>query len=203
LGLEYITPRASSDSQRFTQRFAEGLAALHRTPSSTGQYGLERDNVIGALPQVNAWRTTWSVFYRDCRLAPQIALARQLGRLTSDRERLLMGLLEKIDAVLDDCAVPGLIHGDLWSGNFLAAGDEAALIDPAVSYSDREVEIAYIELFGGFPAGFVGAYRSEYPLETGYEERRPLYQLYYLMVHLNLFGEAYSAHVDAVCRCYA
>ncbi len=102
----------------------------------------------------------------------------------------------------DFAPAPVLIHGDLWSGNFLTAGDEPVIIDPAVYYADREVEIAYVELFGGFPPGLVAAYHAAWPLDPGYTYRRPLHQLYPLLIHLNHFGEEYGAHVDAVCRRY-
>lgn len=98
---------------------------------------------------------------------------------------------------------PCLVHGDLWSGNFLPANGAAVVIDPAVYLADREVEMAYVELFGGFPRGFVDAYASAWPLDRGYAHRRPLLQLYPLLVHLNHFGEVpYGAMVDGALRAY-
>jgi len=93
-----------------------------------------------------------------------------------------------------------LIHGDLWSGNFLStANDQPVLIDPAVHYADREVEIAFVELCGGFPRGFVQTYDSIFPLTEGYARRRPIHQLYPLLVHLVHFGETYGPSVDRAC----
>jgi fructosamine-3-kinase len=79
---------------------------------------------------------------------------------------------------------------------------EAVLIDPAVSYSDREVELAFIELFGGFPPGFLASYAESYPVDDGYDYRRPALQLYPLLVHLNHFGEQYGPAVDDVLDFY-
>jgi len=94
-----------------------------------------------------------------------------------------------------------LLHGDLWGGNWLVTDmGEAALIDPAVYYVDREAELAFTELFGGFPSQFYAAYNEVWPLESGYGERKELYNLYHLLNHLNLFGESYGGSVDAILR---
>lgn len=85
----------------------------------------------------------------------------------------------------------------------MASGGEPVVFDPAVYYGDREVEVAFTELFGAFPHAFYRAYREAWPLEAGYEERRPLYQLYPLLVHLNLFGEAYLPAVDRLVARYS
>jgi fructosamine-3-kinase len=114
-------------------------------------------------------------------------------------------MLDNLDALLADLpARPVLIHGDLWSGNFLCTSDdEPVLIDPAAYYGEREIEMAYTELFGGFPSGFLPAYQSAFPLNAGYPRRRALHQLYPLLVHLNHFGETYGPAVDRACREYA
>jgi fructosamine-3-kinase len=202
LALEYIEPMRTPHQADFANRFGRRLANLHRDTSSVG-YGLERDNFIGSLPQQNAWRCTWPDFYRDCRILPQVEIARKLGRLNSSREIGIMRVIENIDQLLTGIDErPSLLHGDLWSGNYLAVDDEPVVIDPAVYYGCREVELAFTELFGGFPEGFVHAYNSEYPLDAGYDFRRPLHQLYPLLVHLNHFGDSYGPDVDAVCAHY-
>ncbi|MDQ3813247.1 MAG: fructosamine kinase family protein [Armatimonadota bacterium] len=202
LVLEYIEEHPPSDPARFTQHFAERLAAQNRaTTSIRGTFGLEEDNYLGAHLQVNTPHARWPDFYRECRLLPQIALARQKRLLPAERERLVMRVVEHLESLLDGLeSRPALLHGDLWSGNFLQAGHEAVVIDPAVYHGEREMEIAFVELFGGFPTGFVQAYRDIYPLDAGYEGRRPLHQLYPLLVHLNHFGEMYGPHVERVCR---
>jgi fructosamine-3-kinase len=120
------------------------------------------------------------------------------------RAKQLDRLLERLPEWLGHAVKPSLLHGDLWGGNWIAGpGGEPYLIDPAVYFGDREVDLAFTELFGGFSPRFYEAYREAYPLEPGYGERKPLYQLYYLLVHLNLFGEAYGTDVDRVLARYA
>ena len=111
--------------------------------------------------------------------------------------------MDRLERFIPDAGQPGLLHGDLWSGNWLSGPEgRPYLIDPAVYYGEREVEMAFSELFGGFGARFYEAYRASYPLDPGYADRRPLYQLYYLLVHLILFGEAYGPAVDRVLNRY-
>jgi len=181
-----------------------GLAAQHRGTSPDGRYGLHADNYIGLLPQANAWLDSWVAFYRDRRLLPLAKLAEARGMLPAGRRDRLYRLMDRLDRWLPDRPAASLLHGDLWSGNWLSGADGRPwLIDPAVYYGDRECDLAFSELFGGFPARFYAAYREAYPPDGGYEERKPLYQLYHLLVHLILFGEAYGPAVDRVLRRYA
>lgn len=200
--LEWLDETRHVEQMSFAVNFGRALANLHWTTVPT--FGLDHDNYIGELPQSNKLTRRWVDFYRDQRIGPQVALARQRGRLTPERERLLSKLMDKIERLLADRAyTPSLLHGDLWSGNFLVmTGNQPAVVDPAVYYGDREVEIAFTELFGGFPPGFLTAYREIYPLDRGYEYRRPLYHLYPLLVHLNIFGASYGPRVDSICRHY-
>jgi fructosamine-3-kinase len=202
LALEYLPAGRPADERRFAQRFGEALAALHReNPAPDARFGLDRDNYLGTQPQDNTPQADWPVFYRDQRLLPQIARARALGLLPPERERLLHQVMERAAELLGEFTPRAvLIHGDLWSGNFLASGDTPVLIDPAVYYAEREIEIAYTELFGGFPSGFHAAYQAVFPLDPGYERRRPLHQLYPLLIHLNHFGETYGPAVEQACR---
>ena len=200
LVLEYITTggRAAAGTM---QRFGAALAALHR--HSAGQYGLDRDNFIGRLPQPNTPAADWATFYREQRIGFQLALARRNGRLPARREKLLTRLMERLPDLLDGCgATPSLIHGDLWGGNYLVdAAGQAVLIDPAVCHAHREMDLAMSELFGGYAPSFYDAYFAAYPA-PGYPERRALYQLYYILAHLNLFGESYGGRADAIAAHY-
>jgi protein-ribulosamine 3-kinase len=167
------------------------LAALHRRQGE--RFGWARDNYIGSTPQPNGAHDSWAQFWRERRLAPQLALAKNNG-YTLDADHVL-DLLEGHEPA------PSLLHGDLWSGNagFLAGG-APALFDPAVYYGDREADLAMTDLFGGFPPEFYSAYG---PLPAGYETRKQLYNLYHLLNHLNLFGGGYLGQVKAALRLLA
>jgi len=200
LVLEHIDTGGRRPADTMAQ-FGAALAELHRHTAS--RYGLDRDNFIGRLPQPNDQMPRWVDFYREHRIGFQMQLARRKGRLPARREKLLTRLMERLPEWIDESAVvPSLIHGDLWGGNYLIDGQgQAVLIDPAVCYADREMDLAMSELFGGFPARFYDAYFEAYPA-PGYPERRALYQLYYILAHLNLFGESYGGRVDSIAAHY-
>lgn len=198
LALEWLEPgRRAPD---FAERLGRGLAAIHRTGQGDG-WGWMEDNFIGPLPQANAPAGSWAEFWRARRLEPQLALARRGGRLPgkeAEWERLLDRLPELLDPAEADG--PSLLHGDLWNGNVLAAAGGPALIDPAVYRGHREADLAMTELFGGFGAGFHDAYREAWPLRPGYPVRRAVYQLWYLLIHVNLFGGGYGVQTAGVLR---
>jgi fructosamine-3-kinase len=198
--LEWIDE--AQPSHAFAAKFGHALAALHRHTAPT--FGIDLDHLVDGLPQPEPQATSWPAYYRDRRIVPQVERARQLGRLPARREAALRKIIERMDELLAGLnSVPSLLHGDLWGGNYMCAvGDEPVLYDPHTYYGEREAEMAFTELFGGFAPDFYRAYQDAYPLDAGYEYRRPLHQLYHLLVHLNLFGEGYGASVDAVCRRY-
>jgi fructosamine-3-kinase len=173
------------------------LAQLH---AHTGPaFGWHRDNTIGTTPQHNAWCADWPTFFRDRRITPQLELAARnghAGHLARNGERLLAVL----PALLRGHAPqPSLLHGDLWAGNAGRLADDTPVVfDPATYYGDRESDIAMTELFGGFSADFYAAYREASPLPAGYELRSRLYNLYHVLNHLNLFGDAYLARSQAL-----
>lgn len=185
----------------FAERLGHELAALH--DSTAAQHGFADDNYIGSLPQSNTPAHSWVTFYRDQRIGVQMEIARKRGKLPAHREAALVRLQEWLPTFLHDEVIqPSLLHGDLWGGNFMvAANGDPVLIDPAVYYGHREIDLAMTELFGGFPPGFYDAYNEVYSLNS-YEQRKQLYQLYPLLVHLNLFGGGYAARVDGIVKHY-
>ena len=190
--LEHFELRAADDKAMRT--LGRNLARLHRVEG--GRYGWNRDNTIGATPQVNAGSDDWIAFWREQRLGFQLKLAASIGGggLMANGARLM----EKLPAFFaGHVPPPSLLHGDLWSGNAaMEAGCEPVVFDPAVYYGDREADLAMTELFGGFPRSFYEAYRTEYPLDAGYEVRKHLYNLYHVLNHLNLFGGGYGAQAE-------
>ena len=194
LALEWLEPGAASDAA--WESLGTALAALHR---HQGRWGGLADNFIGTLPQCNEATSSWAEFWAMRRLEPQ--LRRASAQLTpSDRNRFA-ALLAALPELLAAGEMEGasLLHGDLWSGNvhMLAAGG-AALVDPATACGHREVDLAMAALFGGFAPAFREAYETAWPLERDWQRRRAIYQLYYLLVHVNLFGAAYLARTRSV-----
>lgn len=198
--LEWID--TAGKSEEAAERLGRQLAEQHRIPQA--YYGLDYDNYIGKLTQPNQRSDSWIAFYTTQRLGAQMTQAQANGVLPAQRRRLLERVMQKLPDWLSeaDCQ-PSLLHGDLWGGNWMqSAAGEPVLIDPAVYYGDREADLAMTTLFGGFPPTFYDAYNEVFPLTAGYQDRQPLYQLYYLLCHLNLFGESYGHQVDSVLRRY-
>ncbi len=161
------------------------LAALHRASAlDPPRFGLDHDNRIGPLPQVNTWHDDWPSFFAERRLRPH------LDALPVPLRRRLEPRLDRLGDLLPAQPRASLIHGDLWSGNIVAG---RWLIDPAVAYCDRELELAFLRLFGGVPPELQAAYEAEWPLDAEFREREPLLQLYHLLVHVRLFGAGYHA----------
>lgn len=198
LAMEWLEP--SPRAADFGERLGRGLAAMHRAGREEG-WGWMEDNFIGPLPQANAQAASWAEFWRMRRLEPQLDLARRGGRMpgkAAEWERLMDRLPELLAAAEEDG--PSLLHGDLWGGNVLAAPDGPAIIDPAVYRGHREADLAMTELFGGFGDAFHAAYQEAWPLQPGYPVRRAVYQLWYLLIHVNLFGGGYGAQTAGVLR---
>jgi fructosamine-3-kinase len=187
--MEYFEPAPAEPTSAET--LGRGLAHIHAT-GSAGSLGWPEPNWIGSLDQDNASCAEWSTFWRVRRIAPQLARAREHGTLN---EPVFDRLMESIPSALEGVGPPALLHGDLWSGNtFTTKRGAPVLIDPAVFVGDGEVDLAMTELFGGFAPAFYAAYDELRPISAAYRShRRDLYQLYYLLVHVNLFGGTYVA----------
>lgn len=179
---------------------ADLLADLHGLTAPA--FGLERDTVIGGLPQPNPWTAGWVDFFRDQRLLYMAGEALRAGRLPSVLMRRIETLAARLDAWIEQPAGPSLIHGDAWGGNILCRGDRvAAFIDPAIYYADAEIELAFGTLFGTLDDGFFRRYQEHRPIRPGFfQARRDLYNLYPLLVHVRLFGGSYVGSVEAVVR---
>src|SRR5688572_20055182 len=182
--MEWIEPAPMTPST--WDQLGGELAEMHRHQNA--QFGWEAPNYIGSLPQSNSWSDDWAAFWRDQRIIPQIQ-----GLGIAHRRRV-----ENLLAQTSDELAPGnnegasLLHGDLWGGNVHGAKHGGpAVIDPSSCYGHREVDLAMAALFGGFDARFFDAYNASWPLASGYERRRLFYQLYYMVVHVNLFGGSY------------
>ena len=186
---------SKSSSKTFWEDFGRSFAQLHRYTGIA--FGFYEDNYIGSTPQLNevveSDKNNWSGFYFNNRLLFQYKLAEQKGYTGTQLKNSFLKLEGKIDLILSGLNVtPSLLHGDLWSGNFIT--DElgnACLIDPAVYYGHREADLAMTKLFGGFDRKFYSAYNEEFPLDDGYETRENIYKLYHVLNHLNLFGSGY------------
>jgi fructosamine-3-kinase len=212
LVLEMIesAPRGSAFAEDFGRKFA----ALHRQRGKA--CGFPRDNFIGATPQPNRpldarWEDAaaedgsgWPEFFLERRLRFQVRLAEQRG----DRGELAR-LLDRAEARVVDLLgaaieAPSLLHGDLWGGNCIVdERGEACLIDPAVYYGHREADLAMTRLFGGFDRAFYAAYEEAAPLPPGHQDRLPIYQLYHVLNHFNLFGGGYQEQGRRILRRYA
>ncbi|ADR20051.1 fructosamine kinase [Marivirga tractuosa] len=175
------------------ENFGKQLAAMHQKPAP--YYGWHQDNFIGSLPQSNEKRDDFIEFFIHQRLKPQIRLAQQHQYFASKELSLFENLFQKLDTILP-VTKPSLVHGDLWSGNFMIGEKNTPyLIDPSIHYNFRETDIAFTHLFGGFDSKFYDAYHHHFPLDPGFQDRISLYNIYPLLVHLNLFGSGYYGSV--------
>lgn len=186
---------------RFWDLFAEQLALLHEV--SYPLYGFEEDNFIGLLPQPNPLMKHWPEFFAEARIGPLVRQAFDQQLMDVSDLRLAESVLKKIPALLPDDRA-SLLHGDLWGGNFMV-GDNGlpAVYDPASYFGHREMDIAMADLFGGFDRHFFEAYATLARLEQGWRRRLRLHQLYYLLVHLLLFGRSYYHQVKDILQTYA
>ncbi|GAL67579.1 fructosamine kinase family protein [Jejuia pallidilutea] len=196
--LEFIESKVPSDKD--FENLGHQLANLHQCTSEN--FGLDEDNFIGRLPQSNTKHKSWVDFYTFERLLPQLQLAQQKHLLSKKECPVAEHITTKLQSYFEDIK-PSLLHGDLWSGNYLISKNgEPYLIDPAVYYGHNDVDIAMSKLFGGFNSSFYEAYQCKFHINTNTKDRVALYQLYYLLVHLNMFGNSYYGSVSKILKTY-
>jgi protein-ribulosamine 3-kinase len=189
--LEWINEGLRTDD--FWRQFGRQLALQHSV--SQPSFGLEEDNYIGSLPQDNTPAADWVDFFIQRRLEPQIRSAIDAGLIDSST----LGHFRRLYPRLPDffpVEPPALLHGDLWSGNFLCdTAGQPVLIDPAVYFGHRHMDLALTTLFGGFEPAFYEAYNDIYPFPKNYLQQWEIANLYPLLIHLNLFGLSYKGNI--------
>ncbi len=185
--LEFL--ESAEQKENYWENAGIQLAQLHRSTSEN--FGLDHDNFIGSIPQSNKQHNDWIEFFLKERILP-------LGGT------LVSPYISKLEKVLQEripVEKPALLHGDLWNGNIICGPQgTACLLDPAVYYGHREMDLAMTRLFSGFSKEFYKSYEATFPLAEGFEERIDLYNLYPLLVHLKIFGDPYQDQVMSILK---
>lgn len=196
--LEWIDTKYADTGD--AHRLGQQLAAMHK--ATTTKFGLDGNNYMGSLVQCNNQCDTWAEFFITQRLQAMVKMAVDKGQLSAADISKFEVVYKKLPDLFDEEA-PALIHGDLWGGNYLInTNGKPYLIDPAVSYGYREFDIAMTTLFGGFNNEFYIAYNKAFPLVKGWQQRLDLWNLYPLLVHVNLFGGGYAGQVRDCLKYY-
>jgi fructosamine-3-kinase len=181
------------------ENFGIGLAMMHKQPQK--YFGLNDDNYIGSLKQINDPHNEWHSFYTDCRIMPLVKNLFDAGTFSSTDIKDAEFFCNRLKNIFPP-EPPSLLHGDLWAGNYLISSSGfAAIFDPAVYFGHREMDIGMTKLFGGFDQRFYDLYSDTYPLGKGWEKRLPVTQLYPLLVHAVLFGGHYIGSVKNIFKC--
>jgi fructosamine-3-kinase len=170
------------------------IARMHRTTAD--RYGWHRDNAAGLIPQRNGSCDDWPTFYVERRVRVYL---RDRAVPPDLRRRLERAWGGPLPALLPRDPPASLTHGDLWAGNVVGG---RWLIDPAVSYPDRELEVAVLEMSRTLPAAVREAYRREWPRAGSFAQRRGALQLHTLLVDVRHFGSASLPRVAAVLESY-
>jgi fructosamine-3-kinase len=193
LALEWI--ESAPAAQDYAERLGRGLARMHLAGSD--QFGHDDDGWLAMLPQSNRPHREWSRFYAEERIRPLTKENAEMGLLSAALRDRLFRLCDQMEQAVGPPERPARLHGDLWSGNVLTDEQgQPCLIDPAAHAGHREVDLAMMRLFGGFPPVVFEAYEAEAPLAPGWQLRVPLYQLWPLLVHVRLFGSGYRRQLE-------
>jgi fructosamine-3-kinase len=183
------------------EAFGIALAELHRTTNES--FGWEDDNYLGSLKMTNSRSESWPEFYASKRIMPMVKQLRDNSAFSENDVQMAEQFCKRLPDIIP-AESPALLHGDLWNGNVSAVMMDGkittAIYDPSVFYGHREIDIALTKLFGGFPAGFYDSYQQAYPLEKGWQQRLPVFQLSHLLLHAVLFGGGYISSVKSIIR---
>lgn len=199
--MEFIEGKSELDAAA-QEHAAELLADLHSVRGNS--FGFERDTLIGGLRQPNETSEKWIPYFREQRLLYAAHEAARVGRLPVAMLGRVERFAEQLDKWLIEPEYPSLIHGDMWTTNILAQeGQITGFLDPAIYYAHAEIELAFSTLFGTFGQPFFHRYNQLRPIESRFfEERRDIYNLYPLLVHVRLFGGGYVGAVEQILRKY-
>ena len=196
--MEYLEP--ATDTSGFDEQLGRGIARLHRKTAST--YGFHHSNYCGTTVQDNTWTSKWPEFFARRRIWNLVRQINDSRGMSSAELNVYERLVDKIPRLLFHQTIPSLIHGDLWSGNYMYTSNGPALIDPACYYADREMELGMMQLFGGFSPAVWGAYQEEWALPESWQQRIPLYQLYHILNHHLLFGGSYGRQALEIAKAF-
>lgn len=192
--LEWIDSGAKTS--KFWQNLASQLTELHRHTNTN--FGLNFNNYMGSIRQLNTPHSHFSDFFIENRLKPQVQMAFETNKIRTKHLKQFERLYKQLPGIFPQ-ENPAAVHGDFWSGNFMCTTDEKAVfIDPAVYYGHREVDVSMSLLFGGFSEEFYRVYQELFPMEKGFENRKDYYNLYPLLIHLNLFGNPYLNSIERI-----
>ncbi len=195
---EYLPPGYSNIQG--DEKLGRGLAFIHQYKK--GEFGFYNNNYCGATLQNNSWTNNWIEFFRDNRLRFLLNLIQKERPLPASEMKVYDKLLNRIPKLIPENSDSVLIHGDLWSGNFMISEQAPVLIDPAAYYANREMEFAIITMFGGFSQRFYDAYNEVNPLPHNWKQRNKLYQLYHILNHYYLFGGGYQSQTLSVAKSF-
>lgn len=196
---EYLEP-PTAGSSRYDEQLGRGLAELHRYTHQA--FGFHHDNYCGSTPQENAWNTNWIDFFGNQRIWRLVEMIERNNGFNSRELYLFERLVDRLPGLIGHQPLPSLIHGDLWSGNFLPSAKGPAIIDPASCYADREFEFSIMNMFGGFSSRVFQAYNETFPLPKEWVKRNDLYMLYHYLNHYYLFGGGYGGQALSIAKRY-
>lgn len=198
--LEWINEGERTET--FWKNFGEQLAALHQV--SNENFGLNEDNYMGSVPQSNQLSSNWIDFFIQQRLQPLVEKSYSQGLLSSKHQAQFESLYKQLPSIFDEKQKPALLHGDLWSGNFMCNENDApVLIDTAVYFGRPSIDLGMTTLFGGFHSAFYEAYNYQSPFPSNYNEQWEVCNLYPLLIHLLLFGRSYLSQIERTLHNYS